>query len=270
MQGLRPPCLYFCCEDIFSLIQKSFLGAYEQIRQSGFLELPHRTTLNTYTGFTDICTGFNPDVIKFMIQDCFTDSPKNHECEIALLFDEMQIKAGLVFNRHSGKLVGFTEIGSINEELEEFERKVKGKTTKQLATHVFCIMARGLLMHMNYPIGYYYCHGFTSNQIFPVIWEGVRIMEMSGFCVRAFVSDGAAPNRRFYQLHRLQDDVNVSADGVVFWAWNRYAKHRKIYFICDPLHLIKTLRNNLENSNGHNKTRHLMVRNVFDLLASFE
>ena len=65
MQGLRPPCLYFCCEDIFSLIQKSFLGAYEQIRQSGFLELPHRTTLNTYTGFTDICTGFNPDVIKF-------------------------------------------------------------------------------------------------------------------------------------------------------------------------------------------------------------
>ena len=113
------------------------------------------------------------------------------------------------------------------------------------------------------------CHGFTSNQIFPVIWEGVRIMEMSGFCVRAFVSDGAAPNRRFYQLHRLQDDVNVSADGVVFWAWNRYAKHRKIYFICDPLHLIKTLRNNLENSNGHNKTRHLMVRNVFDLLASF-
>ena len=193
----------------------------------------------------------------------------DHEKQIALLFDEMQIKSGLIFNRHSGKLVGFTEIGNINEELDEFERNLKGKTEKKLATHVLCIMARGLFKHLNYPIAYYYCRGFNSDQLFPVIWESVRVMEMTGFHVRAFVCDGAAPNRRFYQLHRLPDEINVSQDGVVFWATNRYAESRRIYFICDAPHLLKTLRNNLEKSFGHKKTRNLMVRTFFffDLLS---
>ena len=46
-----------------------YVGAYEQIRRSGFLSLPHRTTLNKYTGFTTIGTEFNPDIIKRMYDD---------------------------------------------------------------------------------------------------------------------------------------------------------------------------------------------------------
>ena len=37
-----------------------YVGAYEQIRRSGFVSLPRRTTLNKYTGFKTIGTGFNP------------------------------------------------------------------------------------------------------------------------------------------------------------------------------------------------------------------
>ena len=39
-------------------------GTYEQIRQSGFLTLPHKSTLQQYTGCTDIVTSFNPDILK--------------------------------------------------------------------------------------------------------------------------------------------------------------------------------------------------------------
>ena len=78
---------------------------------------------------------------------------------------------------------------------------------------------------------------------------------MAGFKIDAMVSDGASPNRRFYWLHQLADGSNLSNDGVVYWAWNRYDKSRKIYFFCDVPHLMKTLRNNLENFHGHNNTR---------------
>ena len=79
---------------------------------------------------------------------------------------------------------------------------------------------------------------------------------MARFKVDAMVSDGTSPNRRFHWLHQLADGSKLSNNGVVYWVWNRYG--RKTFF-CDVPHLMKTIRNNLENSHGHNNTRQLMV-----------
>ena len=35
-----------------------------------------------------------------------------------LLMDEMKIKSGLVFNKHSGTLVGFVDLGSVNRDID--------------------------------------------------------------------------------------------------------------------------------------------------------
>jgi len=80
---------------------------------------------------------------------------------------------------------------------------------------------------------------------------------MVGFKVQALVCDGASPNRRFYRIGQNADGSNLSTDGVVFWFRNRYDCTRKIYLFSDPPHLLKTLRNNFENSHGHNNTRQL-------------
>ena len=237
-----------------------YVGAYEQIRRSGFLSLSHRTTLNKYTGFTTIGTGFSPDMIKCMYDGVRFTELKEFEKYIILLFDGMKIKAGLVYSKSSGTIIGFTELGDINEELNEFDRAFNGvNQEKKLASHVLCVMARGLFKHINYPFGYFSCCWFDSAQLFPVLWHATGILEMAGFKVDAMVSDGASPNRRFYWLHQLADRSNLSNDDVVYWVWNRYDKLRKIYYFCNVLHLMKTLRNNLENSHGHNHTRQLMI-----------
>ena len=237
-----------------------FLGTYEHLRQGPFLELPHQTTLSKYTSFTDIGTGFNPDILNRFAEEIKIDTLRDHETNVSLLFDEMHIKAGLVFSRSSGKLIGFTELGDMNKELDDFKRGVEGvRKERDLATHVLTFMARGLFKHFNFPIGYFASVGFNSDQLFPCVWEAVRVLECMGIKVRAFVCDGASPNRRFFRMHQLPDKSNVSEDGVVFWAWNRFAKGRKIFFICDTPHLIKTTRNNMENSHGNRNTRQLMV-----------
>ena len=240
------------------------LGTYEHLRSSGFLHLPHKSTLQQYSNFTESTTGFNPDVIKFFFDEIKIDKLTENEKNIALLFDEMHIKSGLVFSRSSGKLVGFTDMGDINNELDEFNRNIDGCREPELATHILTFMARGLHKRFNFPIGYFSSKGFDSDQLFPVVWQAVEVMEMNGMKVRAFVCDGASPNRRFYRLHKLPDDLNVAVDGVVYWAWNLYAADdRKIYFICDVPHLIKTVRNNFENSHGNLNTRHLLVSFTF-------
>lgn len=78
-----------------------FLGAYDHIRDTGFLQLPHQTTLNQYTNFTDIGCGYNPDVIKRLLDDHLADVPEEKRI-CSLLFDEMKIKSGLVFSRKTG------------------------------------------------------------------------------------------------------------------------------------------------------------------------
>ena len=48
------------------------------------------------------------------------------------------------------------ELRDINEELNEFDRAINGvNQEKKLASHVLCVMARGLFKHINYPFGYF-------------------------------------------------------------------------------------------------------------------
>ena len=237
-----------------------FTGTYDQLRSSGFLQLPCKSTLNLYTGFTDIRSSYNPDIIRKHATDLKVTELKSFEKCCGIMFDEMKVKSGLVFSRNTGQLVGFTELGQISEEISVLERSLEGALKeKPLATHMLCIMIRGYFKHFNLPIGLYPTNSVDAEQLFTIIWEAVHVVEAIGLHVHSFVSDGASANRKFYEMHRLEDSANVSPEGLVYWAWNRYDLTRKIYFFSDPPHLLKTLRNNLENSGGNKGTRNLMV-----------
>ena len=81
------------------------------------------------------------------------------------------------------------------------------------------------------------------------------MLEELGLRVRAWTYDGATPNRRFFKVHEA---VGGSYQGITYCTVNKYASDRPIYFICDVPHLIKTVRNNLENSHGNNNSKSLM------------
>ena len=173
------------------------------------------------------------DVIKHLLEEIkeYSDFQKF----AAIIFDEMKIKSGLVHNRHSGKIVGFSDNGDINNELFEFHQRVENKIdTKLIVTHVLTFMVRGLCTSLEYPFAYYAANGFTSDQLFPCVWETVQVIETISLKVSFFTSDGALPNRRFYQLHKRDDGENQSDDAVVYWCWNRFTESdnpRKILYL---------------------------------------
>lgn len=207
-----------------------------------------------------------------MYDDLGLDSlPEDHRI-CSILFDEMKIRSGLVFSSKTGRLIGFTELGQLNEELQGFEESVSKnkKESREMATHVLSVMARGLLKHFTYPICYFATVTADADQLFNILWEGVRVLEAIGIKVLAFICDGASQNRRFFSLHKFSDGSNVSVDGVVYWCFNRFDpnKERKIYFLSDPPHLMKTLRNNIEKSDRYSSSRHLMA-SFFILDLSF-
>ena len=152
---------------------------------------------------------------------------------------------------------------SLANEFDRFEKGMSGdqdeNASKSIATYVLAFMARGLFSKYEYVVAYYPGQGCTAEQIYPMMWEVIHTLETYNFNVRCIVSDGFSANQKLYRLHPMPDDSNLTPEGHIHWTWNYANPGVKIFFICDVPHLLKTIRNNLENSHWNSCTRNLMV-----------
>ncbi|XP_033631329.1 uncharacterized protein LOC117293214 [Asterias rubens] len=244
-KGMRwhPAIIRFCLA-----LQSKSSATYDLLRESGFLKLPHPNTLHPYTHFGEPTAGFNSDLVLRIVEDINLYSLPEHERNITIMFDEMKIKAGLVYSVRSGAVVGFVDVGSIANEILQFEVKCKGGKVP-IASHVLVLMIRGIFTSLRSPIGYYPSLGISSHQLYPCIWEAINLLEAVGFIVRSLASDGASANRKFYRIHGPRNSFTHSV--------SHPAAERDLFFFCDAPHLMKTTRNNWENSGFNNMTRNL-------------
>ena len=88
--------------------------------------------------------------------------------------------------------------------------------------------------------------------MYDLFWVAVGRLERCGFRVMALVSDGLAANRCLFRLH------GTSRSELVYKVSNPYSENRDLYFVSDPPHLIKMVRNA-----WFNKKRHLLVSIAF-------
>ncbi len=235
-------------------------AAYEAIRDSGFISLPSNRTLRDYTHHIKSSTGFLPEVTEQLInREIKVDSLKLYEKHVSLCWDEMRIKENLVYDKHGVRVIGYVDIGNINNELLKFEEACKqeayetsGSRRLPLAKHMLVFMVRGLFIKLNFPFAQFATHNLSADQLFPLVWDAVQKLEAADLKVVAFVCDGASQNRKFFRMHSNEKDVYMTN--------NPYADEpRPVYFFSDASHLIKTARNCWANSFAHTSSRALWV-----------
>ena len=123
---------------------------------------------------------------------------------MALVWDEMKVKKGLVFDKHTCNLVGFTNIGEINNELDNVEKECEEEgASSNVATHMLLFMVRELCTSLVFPYAHFATQGATADVLYPMVWEAVRRIESCGLNVIAFTCDGASPNCKFFQMHKV-------------------------------------------------------------------
>ena len=150
------------------------------------MKLPHINTLKRHTKFTATGPGFHPVIIKRLAEDASISSLKDYQKNVGLIFDEMQIKADLMYRRSTGKLMRFTAMGDINEEFRKFnenlcledDEDLSTTTTNQrdIATHVIVYMVRGLFSKLCYPFAYFASTGFIPAQLYPCTIEATQVL----------------------------------------------------------------------------------------------
>ena len=104
--------------------------------------------------------------------------------------DEMKIQSNLVFDKHSGDLIGFVDPG------DPMTNYASLGDEDVIATHALAFLVRGMCSDLKHVIAYYFTENVTSYQLMSLFWKVIGVL-----WVCAAVNDGASPNRKFFDLH---------------------------------------------------------------------
>ena len=114
---------------------------YEDILNSGGFKLPSGRTLSDYKNFNHSDSGWHVEIIEMMKKQFDKMKPPKHAKLGQLVFDEVKINEGLVFDPKNWELVGFTDINE--DEIKNGEKSATDRSEK-LATHVLQFFFRSL------------------------------------------------------------------------------------------------------------------------------
>ena len=135
---------------------------YDELRKSGIMVLPTRRTLRDYRNTIRPETGFNPEIIGELIKKC--ENFNELEKCVVLSFEEVKIQSDLVFDKHSGKVIGFVDVGDNDINVATFS------DLEAVATHVLGFQIRDLYGHLKFNFGYFATNGILSHQLTPLFW----------------------------------------------------------------------------------------------------
>eukprot|EP00731_Ephydatia_muelleri_P000027 Em0001g27a len=201
-------------------------------------------TLRDYTHYVQSSFGFSAETDQMLTTAAAAkvSSCPERERSVMLLIDEVHIKENLVYDKHSHNIIGFANLGDINEHLTEFELSLTSEqptNTQKLAKTIVVFMVRGLFNKLQFPYVQFPCHSLSGHQLYDPFWEAVGRLEQCGLKVHGVTMDGGAPNRSLIKLHQP-----CCAGSFVYKVPNPYSvDNRFLYFVSDPPHLVKTMRN---------------------------
>ena len=155
------------------------------LRESGILKLPSSRTLRDYTHFASAKPGFSVEVDKMLIDASKVASCPEREKYVLLLLDEMHVKKDLIFNKHSGELIGFSNLGDINNHLEVYLRSLDTDIEQlpPLAKSVMVFMVRGLFTKMQFAYAQFPCCSLTGDKLYAPFWNALSRIENCGLKV---------------------------------------------------------------------------------------
>ncbi|KAE8740549.1 hypothetical protein FOCC_FOCC013930 [Frankliniella occidentalis] len=244
-------------------------AAYELLRQTGMVKLPSSSTLFEYSHVENVVEGIDRTVLE-SISKRLANFPEKHKKFHVLMGDEMYISQNLVFQKSTGKMIGYTSLNHIDKEVADLEKCIDNPDREMeeiIAEKVMVYMIKGISNGIKEVVATFTTGTLTANQLYVWTWQVIGALERSGIAVVAYVSDGSSVNRSFIKKHI---PASIHESGIIFSTVNLAARDRNLYFIADVPHLLKTIRNCFLNSRWDGKkSRRKMMKNGLKISWDF-
>lgn len=65
----------------------------------------------------------------------------------------MKIQEGLVFDSSCGEIVGYVDVGDINNKITSLEQRLNSADDPIVADHMLAIMVRGIFIKLDFTLG---------------------------------------------------------------------------------------------------------------------
>lgn len=102
--------------------------------------------------------------------------------------------------------MGFCDISTVNQELEELAAAAESDATPKLAEHMLAFMIRPIFRpSLSFMVASNASLCLSGEKLYAPVWEAIEALECSGLPVVSLTSDGTSPNRRFYKLCKIKD-----------------------------------------------------------------
>jgi hypothetical protein len=88
------------------------------MRESG-IQLPTRRTLNDYAHWVSAKPGFSHEVDSFLRWEVIVDELEDWKRFVVVIIDEMKIQEDLVYDKTGSNMLGFVNLGDVNDDLLE-------------------------------------------------------------------------------------------------------------------------------------------------------
>jgi len=183
---------------------------------------------------------------------------------------QMYVNTNIVASNNLNKYMR-KQLQAKQAELAEKKQKESNnlKAGDRLCKEILQVFFISLDKTFTYPIAFFELNSPNGLDIYKIIWSGIE--QLTTYCtnnktllVRIVFScfDGEGNNRTYVSHHKREHKFNARHSPpeirqsreqlkefkkVQHWAWNAFTGNR-LYFISDPPHLIKKLRNNWYNS----------------------
>ena len=151
-------------------------AAYRTLKESGFLILPSERTLRDYTHYMESGPGYRDDVDVHLSRLANLDSSPPYQKLVVVTINKMKIKEDLVFNKHSGNLVGFVDFGSADKSLQSLIPSEVRRPS--IASHMLVVMVRFLFKNLNFVYAVFPTVVTAGYEIYSALWEGIGRLEI--------------------------------------------------------------------------------------------
>lgn len=183
-----------------------------------------------YLSCIESCCGFDSNFFEiFKVKMTKRNENERHGI---LLIDEMATRESVHVKSKNLTFTGLVDFGDNDLKAESFNDK---------ANHGLVFMYQPLdALHAPQPICVFASRGSTQGVVLAeLIIKAIILLENSGAKIHNVVTDGAATNRKFWDVMGISGKKNELKS----WFTHVTDSSRKIFVFSDTPHLIKTIRN---------------------------
>ena len=177
-------------------------AAYEALKSYNVLQLPSRSTLQSYTGAflhepgaSSHSIAHQAEAFQVFRAEKLKKGEHEPQADGVLIFDEVKVVSSLLWNSRSQKIVGLAMTIEDQASLHDIYRTLDGTESTQQMSYILQFLWRDLTSSFDIVGPYFTCCGsLASKFILACVLETLRLFQMYGFRTSILVCDGAAAN----------------------------------------------------------------------------